>query len=274
LLVPKFYFPRYQVPFGNEEFTLLLVEPRADKPLESLTFYQENSTPMQLTVIQKNILQKTALFTDLPDASFQKITDQSMVVELLSGDKLFEQGQAINSFFFLLSGQVKLTRLSFEGNEKVIEIINSGDSFAEAAVFGKFSGYPVNCFALQNSVVVQINAKSYMEELSASIDSCFAVLTKISQRTHHLLSEIDRLTLHNATHRLAVYLLLDVKEKKGSATVKLVAPKHIIASRLSVKPETLSRTFKRLIEQGFITMNEKHIVINDITSFRGSFMLG
>jgi CRP-like cAMP-binding protein len=167
-----------------------------------------------------------------------------------------------------------LTRLSFDGNEKVIEIINKGDSFAEAAVFGKFSGYPVNCFSLQQSVVIKINAERYQHELSSSIDCCFAVLAKISQRTHHLLNEIDCLTLHNATHRLAMYLLMDVKEKEGSVTVDLIAPKHVIASRLSVKPETLSRTFKYLINQDCISISKKRIEIKDIKKFRDLFMLG
>jgi CRP-like cAMP-binding protein len=229
---------------------------------------------MQLTAAQKNILQQTSLFIGLTDASFQKVTNQSVAVSLKVGEKLFEQGEPVSNFFFLLGGQVKLTRLSFGGNEKVIEIINKGDSFAEAAVFGKFSGYPVNCFSLQQSVVIKINAERYRHELSSSIDSCFAVLAKISQRTHHLLSEIDNLTLHNATHRLAVYLLTDVKAKEGSVTVDLIAPKHVIASRLSVKPETLSRTFKHFINQGCITINKKQIVIKNVKAFRDLFMLG
>lgn len=229
---------------------------------------------MQLTIEQKNVLHKTPLFVDLANNSFREITDQSVVILLKSGEKLFEQGQPISGFFFLLEGQVKLTRLSIEGNEKVIEIINRRDSFAEAAVFGKFSGYPVNCFALQPSVVIKVNAERYMYALSASVDSCFAVLSKISQRTHHLLGEIDRLTLHNATHRLAVYLLMDIKEdKEGPVTIDLMVPKHIIASRLSVKPETLSRTFKQLIKHDCIVMNKKHIVIKDVKAFRRFFMI-
>jgi CRP-like cAMP-binding protein len=55
---------------------------------------------MQLTPEQKNILQKTSLFISLTDASFQKITNQSVVVSLNVGEKLFEQGDPVNNFFF------------------------------------------------------------------------------------------------------------------------------------------------------------------------------
>ncbi len=229
---------------------------------------------MQLTAPQKNLLQRTFLFIDLPDDSFQKIADQSRMLILKSGEKLFEQGQPVTDFFFLAEGQIKLTRLSAEGDEKVIEIINKGDSFAEAAVFGRFSGYPVNCFAIQKSIVFRICATAYINELRSSIDSCFSVMTRISHLNHRLLREIDSLTLHNAMHRLAVYLLTGVEDEEGSVEIDLIAPKHVIASRLSVKPETLSRTFKRLVEHGCITMEEKHIVIKDIKAFRRLVTLG
>ena len=229
---------------------------------------------MQLTDLQKKLLYATSLFADLSDASFQRIAEHSRIVELGAGQKLFEQGQAITDFFYLEEGQVKLTRLSLEGDEKVIEIINTGGSFAEAAVFGKFEGYPVNCFAIRKSIIFKINADAYTNELRTSIDSCFSIMMRISQRAHHLLSEIDRLTLHNAMHRLAVYLLTGVQEEAGEVGVDLIAPKHVIASRLSIKPETLSRTFRRLVEEGCISMQEKHITIKDVKSFRKLVTLG
>lgn len=229
---------------------------------------------MQLTNLQKNLLYDTSLFSDLSDEAFQRIAEHSHVLELKAGQNLFEQGQPVTDFFYLAEGQVKLTRLSAEGDEKVIEIINAGGSFAEAAIFGKFSGYPVNCFMIRKSIIFKINAAAYIQELRSSIDSCFSVMMTISQRTHRLLSEIDRLTLHNAMHRLAVYLLTGVDAKEGLVEVELIAPKHVIASRLSVKPETLSRTFKRLVEHGCITMEEKHIIIKDVKAFRKLVTLG
>jgi CRP-like cAMP-binding protein len=229
---------------------------------------------MQLTTSQQDLLRRTFLFVDFSEQSFQKIANHLSVSAFKAGGRLFEQGQPIADFFFLVQGQVKLTRLSSNGNEKVIEIINKGESFAEAAVFGQFAGYPVNCFALQDSIVFKVSAEHYRQELRASIDSCFAVMTRLSQRTHNLLGEIDRLTLHNAMHRLAVYLLKGVEVPSGSVRVNLMAPKHVIASRLSIKPETLSRTFKRLVEQGYIAMQEKYIVINEVAEFRALVILG
>jgi hypothetical protein len=66
---------------------------------------------------------------------------------------------------------------------------------------------------------------------------------------------------------------MDVKEKEGSVTVDLIAPKHVIASRLSVKPETLSRSFKYLINQDCISISKKRIEIKDIKKFRDLFII-
>ena len=229
---------------------------------------------MQLNEYQKKELRSKRLFVDLSDSSFNKIVEKSLVLNLPANKQLFEQGQVVTDFFLLSTGQLKLTRLSSEGDEKVIEIINSGNSFAEAAVFGRFPGYPVNCFAIRDSIIFRINAAAYVKELRSSMDSCFAVMFTLSGRTHNLLGEIDRLTLHNATHRLGIYLLTDVEAEEGSVEIDLSAPKHVIASRLSIKPETLSRTFKRLVECGYIVMEEKHIVINDVKVFRDFVTLG
>lgn len=229
---------------------------------------------MQLNDAQKKLLRKTGLFVDLPDHSFERILAHSKVTVLAVGKPLFEQGQLVTDFFFVSSGQVKLTRLSSEGDEKVIEIVNAGDSFAEAAVFGNFSGYPVNSIAIRDSVIFRINAVAYKEELRASIESCFAMMTTLSMRTHRLLSEIDRLTLHNATYRLGMYLLEEIKAQEGSVGINLNAPKHVIASRLSVKPETLSRTFKSLVERDYIAVDERHILIHDVEAFRELITLG
>ncbi len=229
---------------------------------------------MQLSEYQKKELRKIPLFVGLPEHSFDSVMKQSFVINIAANKQLFEQGQAVSDFFVLSKGQLKLTRLSSEGDEKVIEIINNGNSFAEAAVFGRFSGYPVNCFAIRDSIIFKINAVAYIKELQTSVDSCFAVMTTLSTRTHNLLSEIDRLTLHNATHRLGIYLLKEVEEEEGTIEVDLTAPKHVIASRLSIKPETLSRTFKRLVECGYIAIKEKQIIINDVSKFREFITLG
>ncbi len=80
-----------------------------------------------------------------------------------------------------------------------------------------------------------------------------------------MLSELDKLTLHNASFRIIDYFLSHVKNiSSNDYDLELDVPKRDIASRLSIKPETLSRVLKSLQERGLITIQDNHIHLHNI----------
>ena len=94
-------------------------------------------------------------------------------------------------------------------------------------------------------------------------------MADMSQRLHRLLNEIDSLTLHNATYRLVSYLLSELpQDVLTSPEIVLTTPKHIIASRLSIKPETFSRILTRLSRDGLIVVRGNSIVMADLERLR------
>lgn len=207
-------------------------------------------------------MRKATLFEGLRDEDFSKVVIDTKLKELKSDEVLFRQQQPSNDFFFLLSGKMKLSLLSFDGTEKVVDIINAGNSFAEAVMFSGIPGYPVNAEALADSKVLCINAETYRKILCKSPETCVKVMSCLSIRMHWLMNELDRLSLHNATYRLIAYLLENVPENMIERTeVDLSVPKHVIASRISVTPETLSRTLNRLRKEKLLEVHDKHIVL-------------
>jgi CRP-like cAMP-binding protein len=80
--------------------------------------------------------------------------------------------------------------------------------------------------------------------------------------------EVDRLTLHNATFRLAFFLLETHQHPDYCNIISLDVPKHVIASRLSVRPETLSRILKSLIDQGLIAVHDHKIELVNIEGLK------
>ena len=87
------------------------------------------------------------------------------------------------------------------------------------------------------------DAGYYAGILHQSTDACFAVMAQMSRRLHWQVAELDRLTLHNAASRVVRYLLDQVPSTHlVTSEFQLDTPKHVIASRLSITPETLSRT--------------------------------
>ena len=210
----------------------------------------------------QDAMREAALFEGLDEKDFTKVVNNTKFTELKSDDILFRQQQPSSDFFFLLSGKMKLSLLSFDGTEKVVDIINEGNSFAEAVMFRGIPSYPVNAEALVDSKVLCINAKVYTSMLHNSPETCVKVMGCLSIRLHWLMNELDRLSLHNATYRLISYLLENIPENAIERTeVDLSIPKHVIASRISVTPETFSRTLKRLCKEGLLEVNDKNIVL-------------
>jgi len=227
----------------------------------------------QLTTDQRSDallrLRRCMLFSKLPEQQFERILEHTRAVALDEGEVLFEQHQPFREIFLLRSGQVKLALVSPEGQEKVIDLISPGGSFAEAVMFSGTRVYPVTATALVRSSVWGINAGTYEGILRESTDACFAVMAQMSRRLHWQIAEIDRLTLHNAAFRVIAYLLDQVPSTDLDASViHLDTPKHVIASRLSITPETLSRTFARLGREGFLDIEDNAVRIHDIEKLR------
>ena len=216
-----------------------------------------------------NSMRRCVLLQPLDECDFQDIVHTSHAKQLAENHILFEQNTELTAIYLLISGGIKLQRLAPNGDEKVIEIIRPGQTFAEAVLFLGGSRYPVSALTVSPSIVVAINAETYSKLLKTSNDLCRNLLGNLSQRLHWMVNEVDRLTLHNATFRLVDYLLSHISEDQFDRTgVTLVAPKHVIASRLSIKPETLSRTLKDLSKQGLINLDGTQIELINVEKLR------
>ncbi len=216
-----------------------------------------------------NAMRRCILLQSLDSEDFDQVLHTAKLCNLDENDTLFEQGGELSAIYLLISGGIKLQRLAPNGEEKVFEIIRPGHTFAEAVLFSGGSRFPVSAIALAPSVVVAIHAKTYLKLVSTSNELSMNLLAKLSQRLHWMINEVDRLTLHNATFRLVDYLLSHIPlDNNDSAGISLTAPKHVIASRLSIKPETLSRTFKELSKRGLINSTGSEIELLDVEKLR------
>jgi len=214
------------------------------------------------------------LFEGLSEEDFARLCAGAREIRLGDGDLLFAHGDAVREFFYLSAGRLKLTRLSAGGNEKVIDIISPGQTFAEAAMFLGDVGYPVNAQAVGACEVLGFSAPDYRDCLRDSPEGCFSLVGRMSQRLHFQLNEIDRMTLHSATYRLVAYLLDQAPSGEQRSELRLGMPKHVIASRLSIKPETLSRILGRLAQRGMIEVHDSQIVLLDTEAMRHHILQG
>jgi CRP/FNR family transcriptional regulator, dissimilatory nitrate respiration regulator len=207
-------------------------------------------------------LRRGTLFSRLEPEQLTRISQHASRVTLEAEQVLFYQDDAATRFYLLLDGQMRLFRLAADGGEKVIEIVNPGQTFAEALVFLNAPRYPVCAAALSPAHLLAIDAADFASMLRDSVDTCFQLLGVLSQRLRGLIGEIDDLTLHTATSRVARYLV--AQRTPGQMQIALAVRKSVLASRLSVQPETFSRVIKALSAQGVIQVLGNQITVCDL----------
>ncbi|MBN2885266.1 MAG: Crp/Fnr family transcriptional regulator [Chromatiaceae bacterium] len=214
----------------------------------------------------KDALRTAPLLAQLSDEQLARLCARAHSLHLESGQWLFSQDDPAERFFFVQQGQIRLFRLSTEGEEKIIELIGPGQTFAEALMFMGTDRYPVCAAALSPSELLAIDATDFAAMLRDSPDTCFALLGSLSQRLHALIAEIDSLALHSASVRFARWLLHELPPEHDE--LQLAWPKSTLASRLTIKPETWSRITRRLTEQRVIAVSGQRIRVLDRAALR------
>jgi CRP-like cAMP-binding protein len=204
-------------------------------------------------------LKTSHLFTSLSQLQLERVYRHSRLSKLKEGQLLFDQGQAVDCFYMVITGKIKLFRVSPDGQEKVIEIVTQGGVFAEALMFMDQPNYPVSAGALADTEVIGIDAKDFKAMLWDSTDTCFHLMSEMSMRLRRLIHEIDTLTLHSGTCRVASYLLNSAHADESSFELDMA--KNLIAARLSVKPETFSRIVANLKRQGILNVEGNKVTI-------------
>jgi CRP-like cAMP-binding protein len=209
------------------------------------------------------------LFSGLTDSEFEALATEILVESYEKGEVLFHRGDTAEAFFFVESGQFELSLISRDGQKKIVEVIADGRTFAEAIIFMEQAKFPVSAEALSDSVVYRIPNDIYRNLLQDSPDACMRLLSDVCYHLHQRVREIERLTIQNAHSRLASYLIDHIVETDDDeATVRLDLPRHVVASRLSITPETLSRLLKVMSDDGILTVDDRLVFVHSLARLR------
>jgi len=210
------------------------------------------------------VIARVPLFSQLSAEVQAQIAAETRERSLRRTDILFQKGDTLSGFFVIVSGQIKLAFASAQGNEKVVEVLGAGQSFGEAAMF---MGRPCPVFAqaVATSTVLQIPKSKVVSMLECNSDFAQAMLAGLAMRLHSLISDVESYSLHSSAQRVIGYLLQHAtSEADGPIDVCLPTSKQVIASRLNLTPETLSRIFHDLAARGMIEVRGKIVRINDL----------
>ncbi|WP_173982237.1 Crp/Fnr family transcriptional regulator [Magnetospirillum sp. SS-4] len=209
------------------------------------------------------------LLAGLAPADLSMLLDGAHMVSYPEAELLFSQGDKADRFFVMLEGRVSLFALTETGDQSIIEVFDPVCSFAEAAIFS--SGvFPLNCEVAAGSRLVHVPAPQFLKRLADHRSLGLALLAGLSRRQAGLVHEISELKSKSPSQRLATFLLaLAAKADKagGGERVRLPLTKAVLASRIGIAPESLSRALNRLKAVGVET-HGREVEITDIEALR------
>jgi CRP/FNR family transcriptional regulator, dissimilatory nitrate respiration regulator len=217
------------------------------------------------------VLKKSLLFSGLDEENLAEVAAITAKRAFAKGEALFNEGEKATGFYLLAAGSVKLCKVSPDGKEKVLHFAHPGETFAEAAFFGD-GRYPADARTLENGSALFFPREAFMGLLERNPRFSLNLIVSLSQLLRRFARQIEELSFAEVPARLAAYLI-ELAEKKsttfqGKTYLDLDMKKGELASRLGTVSETLSRTFKKLKEEGVIDVEGSRVTIFDMARLK------
>jgi CRP-like cAMP-binding protein len=211
-----------------------------------------------------DLLKRCPLFSGMKEEDLKKIIATASSRQIKKKEILFSDGEEARGFYVILSGKVKLYKISPEGKEQILHIVSAPDAFAEAALFLE-GNYPAFAEALSDSRLLFFPRREFIHLIEKNPQLSINMIVTLSQYLKRFTLLIEELSLKEVSSRIAKYFidlsLESVREGKNPEEVELDLSKTELASKLGTISETLSRTLAKMKAKGIINVKKNKILI-------------
>ncbi len=211
---------------------------------------------------KKQIIGSSFLFEGLPIRQTEALAAIAVEKTFQRGGNIFFEGDKGIGFYMVGEGRVKIFKVSFAGKEHILHIFGPGEPFGEVPVFHG-QPFPATAEALEKTTTLFFPRDKFVLLVEANPSLALNMLAVLSQRLRRFAGQIESLSLKEVPARLAGYLLYLSQEQGESDEVELDISKGQLASLLGTIPETLSRIFGKMSDEGLIQVNGRKISLLD-----------
>lgn len=205
---------------------------------------------------------KSLFLSSLPQESVEAILAHTVEQSFTQGETIFLQGDPASTIFIVLQGWVKLYRIAPNGAEAVVGIFTGGHSFGEALALRK-QVYPVTAESVTNSRILCLPTSILTNMIKSNPEIAISILAATFHHLHSMVVQVEQLKAFSGAQRVAEFLVELCPVSKGACTVTLPYDKTLIAGRLGMKPESLSRAFAKLRKYG-VAVRQNSAAISDV----------
>ena len=197
------------------------------------------------------VMSNIRLFGGLPEDQLTQIKQIAQEKNYNRGEPIFWEGDEGLGFYVVVTGRVKIYKVSSEGKEQILHLYGPGHPFGEVPVFAG-EKFPANALAVEKSLLLFFPRQGFTDLITANPSLALNMLAVLSVSLRQFTDLIENLSLKEVPGRLATYLVYLSEEQNNAATVRLPVSKGQLASLLGTIPETLSRIFNKMSSQGLI----------------------
>jgi len=210
------------------------------------------------------VFKKSPLFSGLDEREITELEAISTSKRYPKGALIFSEDEEAKGFCVVISGKVKIYKLSPEGKEQILHIISPGETFAEAALFGD-STYPAFAESLVETRVLYFPKESFVKLIRKNPQISLNMIASLSHWLRKFVTLVEELSLKDVSARLSKYLI-DLSTQSGRSSdrgieFELDINKGQLASQLGTISETLSRALRKLRDRKIIEVEGKKITI-------------
>ncbi len=214
----------------------------------------------------RELIAKLPLFEKLPPELVDRLVRGAFVQGLPKGAILTTQGDEAEFLHIILSGRVGLLGEATNQRETVVEFFQTGDVFIAPALILK-ARYLMTARVIDDARILMIPAEIFRRLLESEHALAYSMTLVLAGHWRLLVRQIKELKLKSAGQRLGSYLLAMTGTRTGSAAVRLPEERQLVAARLGMTPESLSRSFALLRPVG-VTGRGKQVQIADVGRLR------
>lgn len=212
------------------------------------------------------LAERSRLLGSLSSSVRACVLSKARVRNFPRGATIFIQGEQARNLNIVLEGRVKLYRVAPSGCEAIVEVCAPGRSFEELATL-RGEAHRVSAQAATDASLLFVDLAGIDACPSAHQELMQAALAAAAESLDMLLDEVEQLKVQNGAQRLSGFLLSFCDGGEGRCEFELPYEKHLIAGRLGMKPESLSRAIRRLRRQG-VAIRSDRVTIEDAGSLR------
>lgn len=216
-------------------------------------------------------LSKISIFSALNTTELKELAPYLISTSVRKKDVIFSEGDSSEWFYIVTEGKVKITKLSQDGKEIILELIHPTDFFGGLAVIRGFP-YPANAIAMEDTKLLKISRSSLMRILDRFPNLMYCMAQQVGDRMKESHETLKNIALERVEARIAS-LLLKLSDKTGKKTddgvvIDMKLTKQDIAEMVGTTVETSIRTMSKLKKMGIVSEKEGKIVIKNIEKLK------